>query len=257
MCDCRYSFLVLNLLCFAAATLFEGTCPNVDSIGPMNVDFEYGYVIYYTEVHSKINHLFYNSVPNLHQFQFMVKRWKTCWEVRKMNNRQQQCPLEFLVPSEGDFGYFVHGISKGSTIMTYGCGSFWDRYKLLQRGEIVALWGCVNLKSGHEEGLWLIVLERNKTYTENLLQVEADALALLPVGNITRRHLEKNTLKLETSDMVPPFDCSQLECKKNTKDHLFLQNLSFAITFVFCVVLSGLILVKGYEIFREFWNSDE
>lgn len=173
------------------------------------------------------------------------------WTIRKFNNLMQLCNAEDVLVLTNETGAYRQEIRVGfrfSRVVTQNCGSFWDRYVLLQSGEIVILWGCVELLDGlqHEEGLWVILLTQNVVYRQDRKIVERDALAMFPVGNVQAEHLKRTVIKANGRHISVPTDCRKIMCKPDVKESYWtlIINIGLGVIFVWCIAFGIIIQMK-------------
>lgn len=236
-------------LLLVRAIVFDGPCPNVQyDMDPTTIDIR-GPLIYSTPVSSTNNHLFYNSASNWDYLEVSLVRHNDqsgMWSIAKWNNGAWKCLiLEVLDPIQ-ETGYFRHLVD---TKKSYGirrkvCNNAWDRYQLLQRGDIGIIWGCVNLnQESHEEGLW--VIEGNSSITQKQVQ------AIFPVGSVTFKHMVEAIQKPNDHSILLNHECSQLRCQRNQKITPWQVNASWALLSAICIVGGVFTLYKGLTMLLE------
>lgn len=211
-------FCRLATLC--SAIIFDGQCPTLNITESVNITESSANVIFFAPTDSRINHMFYNDAPNLDLLVVDIKSVGSNFAFTKANVYSTCKLMEELRP-DNDTGTFTHSILTKERTSFYreeNCGSYWDRYQLMQRGELIILWGCLNMDNGrHDEALWVMLLLRNETYRSSRINVERDALAMFPVGHIGREHLKRTLLKPRFLVLYRKTDCDRLYCKKDIK----------------------------------------
>lgn len=246
---CRYPLISLQLL-LVSAIIFDGPCPDVQfAMEPGTTQFR-GSLIYFTNIKSTINHIFYNDVTNWDYLEiFMqidIQGNSGKWAIGKWNNGRPRCmTMEFLTPNR-DTGYFGQEIETRHKfgITRKNCSNAWERYQLLQRGDFVTIWGCINLNQGntsHEEGLW--VIQRNFSYGQE--QLETEAQAMFPVGSITFKKLIMTSPKPFDPNIPIVTDCTQLMCQRNEKMTPWTVDASLALLSAICIVGGLFALANG------------
>lgn len=249
-----YPWLVLlSILNTSVSTSFKGPCPKFSS-GPMtdlNNTISRGHVIFFTNVDSATNHIFYNGA-HMDYMELSITRVQKEWVLRKIYNGIEGCSVgEFLTPTAENPEIYVHSVRIGNRFEGYAnefCDRSWNQYRFYRRAELAVIWGCLELEqsANHEEGLWLILLAGNDTYRQNRTQVEADMFQLLPVGNIEKGHLQRTYPKPKYRGLQVDIDCRKLFCKPAlVTDYIEpLLNVAVGIAVLFFILGVYIVLFK-------------
>lgn len=233
------------------AVIFKGNCPKLTINDTVSSEILHSYVIYYTEVFSRINHIYYNSASNLNNMRlYIYPENDTHFKVHKMNTIMQECfAFEYLSRSEENGGYLKHSVHNRIPMEDYknengSCGLYWDGYYLIQKSRILIIWGCVNMPESeqHEEGVWVLVIVDGLVRGLNKIAVQEEARSLFPIGSITKDHLKENSIMPKARNIPVNVDCQRLNCKHATaaeKDSKLLWlniNIILGILVFLCVI---------------------
>lgn len=212
------TLIFCSLATFSSAVIFDGPCPTLKVNESIDFNESDANVIFFAPTDSRINHMFYNDAPTLDLIFVSIKRVGSNWSLLKSNGIPK-CKLIEELRLDNETGTFTHSIlTKERTpfFREENCGSYWDQYQLIQRGELLILWGCLNMENErHDEALWVMLLCRNETYRSSRINVERDASAMLPVGHIGREHMKSPLLKPQFQVLYSESDCDRLYCKED------------------------------------------
>lgn len=232
------------------AIVFDGPCPAVGSPGPLDFENAHAHVVFFTKTESRTTHLFSSAADNLDHLSVTLTKNGQQWTIFKQYNAYSQCSsFDRLVPAAGNHSNrFKHEIwlkLQVTNLVNQTCGNLWDDYILLQRGEILIIWGCVNLAevTKHEESVWVLLLERNVTYRQNKAQVTKDSWGMFPVGGIRiREQLDETSLKPFGREFQVQLNCKKQLCsedpKPNDPDWDLLANIVLLCIIFLCACIS-------------------
>lgn len=237
---------------FVHAIYFDGPCPEVKSKFPNSSD-EFAVptrLLFYAKVESRINHLFYRDEADAGILRVHLTLENSTFLVSKSSS---SCRIfDILVPNV-ETGYYRHEIHRNANkwqLLNSSCGSFWDRYQVLQTDTYVLFWGCTSVERTslnktpvHEEGLWVLIRDGKYEEHPSESRMLSDVSKFFPVGHINFRDMERTRLNLGPKH---GFDCSKskLQCKggQHVTESKAGRNIAFMI---FLSFLSAGFLVAG------------
>lgn len=219
----RYLILAFpNSFFLVHAIYFDGPCPEVKStyLNSSN-DFKVALkLLFYAKVESRINHLFYRDAADAEILQVQLTWEKSRFVVTKS---KFPCRIFDILAPNVKTGYYRHEIYRNANkwqLLNSSCGSFWDRYQVLQTDHYVLFWGCNSLGNKtslhkepvHEEGLWVLINTNPHFEKPSESRMRSEVSQFFPVGHITLRDMERTRLNVGTK---LKFNCSQskLQCK--------------------------------------------